>query len=226
MDKNGFIIAFEGGDGCGKGRHIKAVAERLIALGLDIVLTREPGATKAGEIIREWLLNNKELSSDPTTKLSPEAQMLLFFADRAETIKKIVAPAVEAGKIVITDRSFFSTVYEIYGGQLGERYEVLYYQLVEAIVGEYIPDFVFLMDIDPLLARKRIKERGEELTTYEMEKLAYHRRVREGYKILIPVTMGEGSYVIINTEPPFEEVNTEVQRIINQILTEQLGLTV
>jgi len=102
--KRGLFLSFEGGEGSGKSLQARGLAQTLIERGRDVVLTREPGGTAAGERIRDILLHAREIP------LSPEAQVLLFSSARAQLVREVIRPALDAGKIVIADRFFDSSV--------------------------------------------------------------------------------------------------------------------
>src|SRR5207237_1523476 len=108
--KRGVFLSFEGGEGSGKSVQAKVLVDALQKRGLDVVLTREPGGTAAGERIREIVLHAQEIA------LSPEAQVLLYSTARAQNVREVIRPALDARKIVIADRFFDSTLaYQGYG---------------------------------------------------------------------------------------------------------------
>jgi dTMP kinase len=112
--KRGLFITFEGPEGCGKSTHIRTLAERLRGSGYEVLMTREPGGTPTGEIIR-GILQHK-LTEEPISNM---AELFLFEASRAQLVERVIAPAVEAGKIVLGDRFFDSTTaYQSYGRSL------------------------------------------------------------------------------------------------------------
>lgn len=112
------IIAFEGCEGSGKGTQIKLLKERLIKEGHDVLSIIEPGGTPTGKSIRDILLNKNDLKIDGLT------EALLFSASRAQQIKEIVRPALKQGKIILSDRSFYST-YAYQGYARGNNLDTL-----------------------------------------------------------------------------------------------------
>jgi dTMP kinase len=151
------FVTFEGIDRSGKTTQAQLLAD---ALGEDALLVREPGATPAAERIRE-------LVKDPGVTLSPIAETLLFGAARAELVERVLRPALEEGKTVISDRYIDSTV-AYQGGARGlgiERVE----RLNDWIAGGLWPDVTFLLDVPPGLAggrggeEDRFEQEGEEL---------------------------------------------------------------
>ncbi len=165
----GLFITFEGADGCGKSTQLNLLAEYLTKKGLEVVVTREPGAKGLGEKIREILLNYDGPVSD-------RCESFLFLADRAQHIDMIVNPAVEAGKIVLCDRHTDSTVaYQGYGRQLPlDRIKMLN----EMAVNGRHPDLTFVFDIDVETSMKRV---GDDKDRMESAGKEFHNRVRYGY---------------------------------------------
>ena len=165
----GLFITFEGADGCGKSTQLNLLAEYLTKKGLEVVVTREPGAKGLGEKIREILLNYDGPVSD-------RCESFLFLADRAQHIDMIVNPAVEAGKIVLCDRHTDSTVaYQGYGRQLPlDRIKMLN----EIAVNGRHPDLTFVFDIDVETSMKRV---GDDKDRMESAGKEFHNRVRYGY---------------------------------------------
>lgn len=161
----GRFVAFEGGEACGK-----STQARLLAEALGAVLTFEPGATAAGARIRSLVL-------DPATgDLDPRAETLLVAADRAQHVREVVAPALAAGRHVVTDRFAGSTVaYQGYGRGLdpGEVRAVCEW----AAQGCW-PDLVVLLDVPAEVASARL---GADRDRMEAEPDEFHRRVREGF---------------------------------------------
>lgn len=165
----GLFITFEGADGCGKTTQLMLLAKYLKSKGLEVVVTREPGARGLGEKIREILLNyDGEVSS--------QAEAFLFLADRAQHIDVIVNPAVESGKIVLCDRHTDSTIaYQGYGRGLDiDRIKMLN----NLATGDRRPDLTFVFDIDVETSMKRV---GNEKDRMESAGVEFFNRVRNGY---------------------------------------------
>lgn len=164
------FITLEGGEGVGKTTQQALLAERLQREGYACVSTREPGGTALGEALRELLLHG-----DP---LTPLAELLLYAADRAEHVSKVVAPALAAGQVVVCDRFTDSTLaYQGYGRGLDlEQIR----QLNHLATGGLQPHLTLWLDLAPEvgLARSRL---GDKL---EQEHLEFHRRVYRGFQAL------------------------------------------
>jgi len=200
----GTFIALEGGEGCGKDTQIDLLKKRLEGRA-DVVFTREPGGTEAGEEIRSLILKER------TPSLRAETELFLFLSARAELMEKIVRPALREGKIVISNRFGLSTVaYQIYGRQRPELLPLLL-SLSEKVVGDDKPHYI-LLDIPPEIGRKRAESRGA-MSRFDADSLEFHTRVREGY--LQNVSMGAES-VTINASGTIDEVELEVWSTIQK----------
>jgi len=172
------FIVFDGVEGCGKSTQLARVAEALRATGHDPVLTHEPGGTPVGEGVRSLLLAPEYPEMDPLTEI------FLFCASRAQHVQQIIAPALEAGRMVLCDRFDAATVaYQGHAGGQGV-------ELVERISGEatggVTPDLTVVLDLDPTVGMKRkfgpeAFEGNEEADRIERQELAFHEKVREGF---------------------------------------------
>lgn len=172
MKRNSHLfITFEGCEGCGKSTQARLLYKRLQRLHITAVLTREPGGTPLGKRIRNILKVNREFA------ISPEAELLLFAACRAQLVRDIIRPALKEGKVVICDRFADSTtVYQGYGRGLELK---IIEQLNRVATERLKPDITVLIDIKPELSLQR--KLNPEDDRFEREDLAFHRRIREGY---------------------------------------------
>ena len=161
------FISLEGIDGSGKTTQARLLAR---ALGENVVLMREPGGTETGERIRELL-------KDPMLELDPMAELLLFCAARAELVAQVIAPALDRGRAVVSDRfSDSSVAYQGVARGLGvERVE----EICDLATGGVWPDLTILLRIDPERAAERIGRRRAD--RFEGEGIELQRRVAEGY---------------------------------------------
>jgi dTMP kinase len=199
----GRYITLEGAEGCGKSTH----AARL-ATALDAVLTRETGGTAIGQRIRTILHDTS------ITNLSHRAEALLAAADRAQHIAEVVAPALEAGRHVVSDRSVYSTLaYQGYGRELPLA-EIR--RLNKWAVGTHWPDLVLLLDADPEVLERRM--RGRQLDRFEREGDAFHRRVRDGFQHLAAAEPER--WVIIDGSQTLDAV----ARAIRAAVKDRLGI--
>lgn len=169
----GVLISLEGIDGCGKTTQARLLQERLAREERPHRLTREPGGTPAGEMIRRILLENK-------CPLGLEAEILLYMAARAELAERVLRPALAAGEMVICDRYIDSTVaYQGYGGG-GDLSWIR--GLNEKVTAGAAPEFTFLLDL-PVAAAARRRGGGGGDRIEERER-SFHERVRRGYLTL------------------------------------------
>ena len=163
---SGKYIAFEGLEGCGKSTHAKRLATRL-----DAVITREPGGTAIGSILRNILV-------DPTnTVLSPRTEALLMSADRAQHIAELIAPALASGRHVVSDRSVYSSLaYQGYGRE--QDLDELK-RLNDWAIGGLWPDLVIYIDVPIEILLERLKRR--ELDRFEREDSSFFERISTGF---------------------------------------------
>lgn len=180
MPKRSLFLTFEGMDGSGKTTQIRLLAERLRARGREVLETAEPGGTRIGTAIRRILLDgaNQELSST--------AEMLLYFACRAQNVDEWIKPALAAGKIVISDRFTDSTlVYQGCGRGLGGDAVMT---LDRIACRGLVPDLTLLIDIDPETSLARAHARNASArhneTRMDEQSLEFHRQVYQAYHAL------------------------------------------
>lgn len=221
------FIAFEGVDGSGKSTQVRLLADRLRALGLPVVTTREPGATSAGRRIRKAILKSR-------VPMSPLAELFAFCADRAEHVAQIIRPALDAGGIVITDRYELSTwAYQGVAGGLGPD---LVERMNDVATGGLHADITIVLDLDPAagLARNRAKapdldpdamlarnrtmtldlaadlarNRRDGTSRMESRNLAFHQRVREAY--LAWAADHPDACLVIDASEPAEAVHRRI----------------
>jgi dTMP kinase len=175
----GLFITLEGIDGCGKSTHLEMLRRALSDLKMDVVVTREPGGTSIGERIRALLL------AKGTIDLAPQTELLLMIADRAQHVVEFIRPALQAGRIVISDRYADSSLaFQGYGR--GIDLETVYL-LNRVATGGVMPDITILFDVRPEVARERLRARRPTsqqeigMTRFDDEEMGFHSRVREGY---------------------------------------------
>jgi dTMP kinase len=216
----GCFITFEGLDGCGKSTQLEKLALVLRQQGLPFVITREPGGTAAGEVIRNLLLDTA------TSGLSPFTELALMFASRAQHIKEIIQPALSEGRIVLCDRFTDSTeAYQGGGRQLGSD-AVL--QLHKALCRGLWPDLTILMDCDvsSSVGRARRRSRAASGETpnedrFEKESYAFFTRVRNAF---LEIARREPQRVaLVDARPKLEIVHPQIVRVVFERLTEAAG---
>ncbi|HSR77220.1 MAG TPA: dTMP kinase [Xanthobacteraceae bacterium] len=174
----GRFITFEGGEGAGKSTQAALLAQRLKALAIPVVLTREPGGSAGAEIIRHILLNG---GAKP---FGPDAEAVLFAAARADHVTNTIRPALERGDWVICDRFIDST--RVYQGAVGQVDARIISALERLTVGDTVPDLTFLLDLPPRVGLERASARrgAEEADRFEQEAPDFHATLRRAYKAI------------------------------------------
>lgn len=174
MGRKGYYLVSEGPDGSGKSTQTRNILNHLHELGFglekDFICVREPGGTNIGEMVRSMLLDPANID------MADRTESLLYNASRSQTTKQIVMPAVDAGKLVIADRSYISTIaYQAVGlGMPIDQVE----QVIMFAIYNFTPDSVYLFDVLPEVGLGRT---GSSKDRIEQRDLSYHHRVRNGY---------------------------------------------
>lgn len=191
-ERLGLLISFEGSEGCGKSTQIKRIAQRLETAREEYLVTREPGGTALGEEIRH-LLKYSPAGQD----MHPETELLLFAASRAQLVREIISPALDAGKLVLCDRYLDSTT--VYQG-VARKISADPVQMVNKFaIGDLVPDLTVVIDIPAEIGFERIKNRKADAPDrMEQESIEFYKQVREGYLILAK-TMPERFFVVDGT---------------------------
>lgn len=209
----GFFITLEGIDGSGKSTQRNLLARELRARGLEIIVTREPGGTAIGEGVREILV------SDASVHIAPTAELLLYVAARAQHVAELIRPALDAGRIVISDRYTDSTVaFQGYGR--GLKLETIG-ELNKVATGGLAPDLTIVFDLDPAVARARQGSRpvGGLLGAFDEQHAEFHSRMRQGY---LTIAQMEPSRVrVVDASGAAEETHRKVMELVlSKIRTE------
>lgn len=168
----GLFLTFEGSEGCGKSTQIRLLAEALRSRGQDPLLVREPGGTPSGEVIRHLLQHSPDGAA-----LTPEAELLLFAASRAQLVREVIRPALDAGRTVISDRFLDSTA--VYQGGARMIPPEVTARINAFAVGVCLPDMTFLLDLDRATALARMGDRDPDRIEREAED--FFKAVRRGY---------------------------------------------
>jgi dTMP kinase len=207
----GPFIAFEGGEGCGKSTQSRLLLKKFEQRNIPAVLTHEPGGTVLGNELRKALKRKRGSS------ISPQAELFLVAASRAQLVAEVIRPALDEGKVVICDRFTYSTlVYQGYGRGL----ELSFVETVNNIATRNLkPDLTILLDISPEqgLARKQsLRDR------FELEDLSFHRRVREGY--LRMVAAESERWLLIDASLPKGKIAEIIWDRVSQLLPSHSSL--
>src|SRR6516164_11188254 len=168
------FITFEGSEGCGKSTQVQRLTARLQRCGVPYLVTREPGGTPIGETIRELL----QFAPHNST-MTPETELLLFAASRAQLVREVIKPALERGKCVIADRFLDSTT--VYQGFARNLDQETVRQLNAFAAGDCVPNITFVLDVDLETARSRMKgpRRPDRM---EQQSDDFYWRVIGGYR--------------------------------------------
>jgi len=200
----GCFVALEGGEGAGKSTQSRLLGDWLRAEGYDVVLTREPGDTAVGEQLRRIVL-------DPATgDISDRTETLLYAADKAEHVDRLVAPALARGAVVVTDRYVDSTLaYQGAGRELLDR-DVE--RVARWATGDLRPHLTVLLDLAPQQGLTRFEERDR----IEGEPLAFHDRVRQMFLQL--ATAAPEHYLVVDARRPVDEIAAGIRDRLRPLL--------
>ena len=202
----GKFITVEGGDGVGKSTQISLIYEFLKEKRLQVKLTREPGGTEIGEMIRNWILYGEHDQLDLTTEAS------LMFAARAYHVDHIIRPSIENGIWVVSDR-FTDATYAYQGYAKGLNIEVIE-TLEKTIINDFKPHMTFLLDSEIDLSRERMKDRT--LDYFEREDDSFYHKIRNGYLKL--ANANKERIKIINASQSIENVNAEINSYLETLI--------
>ena len=208
------FITLEGIEGCGKTTQIKHLTTFFEDRGQPYVVTREPGGTAIGREIRSILL-------DPSSKgIVPKAELLLYLADRAQHIERLVKPCLADNKVVLCDRYFDATV--VYQGYARGIDTGFIRDLHRLILEDFKPDITLLLDLEPRVGLARAwkelnsgSRRGNE-SRFEEEDLSFHEKVRAGYLEL--ARMEPERFRIIDASKGEMQVQADIRAVLTEVL--------
>jgi dTMP kinase len=205
-DARGLLVTIEGGEGAGKSTVLATAQELLRARGFDVVATREPGGTRAGEAVRALLL-------DPASRLVPEAELLLMFAARAQLVREVIRPALARGAAVLSDR-FTDASFAYQGGGRGIDGGTI--AALERWAAGLKPDLTLLLDVGVDVGLARARARGGEPDRIESEQADFFERVRAAY--LARAQAEPGRFRVIDAAQPAATVVASVQQALSRWL--------
>lgn len=204
------FITFEGIEGTGKSTQIKLLKEFLESQGHEVLVTLEPGGSRIGQELRKILLHMD------STDLTGQSELFLYLADRAQHVSQMIKPALDEGKIVISDRFADSTiVYQGYGRGLDPK---LLRQLNDVAVSGNWPDLTILLDLEPQDGLRRATTRNihenkmMEEGRFEAESIEFHTRVREGY--LVWAALNHDRIKVVDATMTIEEVFEKIKETV------------
>lgn len=202
--ERGLFVAFEGIDGCGKSTQVELLSRHLESRGFPCVVTKEPGGTPLGREIRRLLLHS---SGHPV----PKAELLLYLADRAQHVEEVILPALEEGKVVITDRFSLSTLaYQCHGRGLSEE---VFEEVSRWILGDLRPRITFLLDLPVGEVFGRIRRGSRD--RMEREEGSFFRRVREGF---LQLAKEDDTVVVLDATASPGEIHRKVVKFLHTLL--------
>lgn len=195
------FITLEGGEGAGKSTQARLLADALVARGLTVLRTREPGGAPGAELLRGLLLGGSVDWSAP-------AETLLHFAARSEHVAKTIRPALNAGMWVVCDRFYDSTMaYQGYG-QGADRSTIATLTQLLGIV----PDITLVLDVSERVAVARQVQRGADADRYERLDAAFHVRVNQGFRDIAAAAAAR--CVVIAADAPIAEVHVAIMQAL------------
>lgn len=200
----GFFISFEGLEGSGKSTQVGLLGSKLKEEGKEIVVTREPGGTRIGELIRNVTHNRENVD------LTAVTEAYLMAASRAQHVREIIKPALESEKIVIADRFIDSSLaYQGYGRNLGEE---TIWQLNSLAIEKVLPDLTFYLDVPPEIGFSRRND-TDKIDRLDLQQKDFYDRVYTGYKKI--AEKYKERIVVVDSSKSIEEVKEEIRKIIN-----------
>ncbi len=201
----GFLLSFEGSEGCGKSTQIHLLKQHLESAGRQVIVMREPGGTQIGEEIRHLLQH-----SPSGHAMTHETELLLFAASRAQLVREKVRPLLAEGAFVILDRFLDSTT--VYQG-IARGLPIASVNAINGFaVGGTLPHLTVLLDLDTETAWQRIHATGRELDRMESQPRAFYEKVRQGYLDLAAAEPGRIAIVDAARSP--EAVHSEILKLI------------
>mgnify|MGYP002682029289 FL=1 len=202
----GLFIVMEGPDGSGKTTQINLLKEYLEEAGYECLITREPGGTVIGEEVRQLILNPEH------KEMSPVTEMLLYAASRAQLVHEVIGPALEEGKIVISDRFVDSSI--VYQG-IARKLGISTVSAVNAPgIGIYRPDGIFFIDLSEAEGLRRKKEQ-KNLDRMEQEGIDFHHMVSEGYR---KVLSGRPEVMKIDGGRSIDMIQKKIRNHVDELL--------
>lgn len=206
---SGKFIVFEGGEGVGKTTMINKISSWLENENIPFIVTREPGGIRISEQIRKVILDVNNVEMDGRT------EALLYAAARRQHLIEKVIPALKEGKIVLCDRFIDSSLaYQGYARGIGIN---KIYEINKFAIEDYEPDLTILFDLSPEIGLQRINsDKSREINRLDKEKLEFHKKVREGYNILLDNV--DRDIIKIDAEKPVDSIFQEIKELIKKTI--------
>jgi dTMP kinase len=199
------FFSIDGGDGTGKSTQIELFCQWLREQGHPVVACRDPGSTPLGEAVRELLLHQADLA------IGRSSEMLLYMAARAQLVNEVIRPALEAGKVVVSDRYLLANV--VYQGHAGGLDVPMLWQVGQIATGGLMPDLTMVLDLPAEAAAARIRRTPDRM---ERQGPDFHARVREGF--LAEARQHPGKIVVIDASQSIECVQADLRLAAQRVL--------
>jgi dTMP kinase len=199
------FVSFEGGEGAGKTTQIELLSQWMAKLNIPHILTKEPGSPHLKECVKI-----RKLLLDPSNDLTPTTELMLFLADRAQHVEKLIRPSLAKGLHVICDRYVDST--RVYQGVSRGIGRCKLDPMLEFATGGLMPDLTFVFDVPPEVGLERARAKGAGGDRIEREAIEFHMKVRQGFLKLAGTLSEQGRIVLVNAAPPktVETIHAEV----------------
>jgi len=207
----GKLISFEGPEGSGKSTQIARLAKHLVQLSHSVVNVREPGGTEIGEQVRNIIVHNSQ-----GDEMCAETELLLFAAARAQVVREVIAPALMAGSVVLSDRFLdSSTVYQGIGRNLAADPVS---QINQFAVGNVMPELTIVLDVPTTISRERIRQRASDVPDrMERENIDFYKIIREGY-LLLAESMPD-RIVLVDGTLTEDEIEAKIWEVVTKLFS-------
>lgn len=209
---SGKFITLEGGEGCGKSTQARLLADYFKQRNIETVLTKEPGGTPEGVLLRQMLVTGDK------DKFDAIAECLLYYADRRVHLQKLIWPALEQNKWVISDRYADSTeAYQYYGYNKRVDFATLQ-SLYKMVAGDFKPDLTIILDLDPEVGMRRSLAKAANMAVkelrFESRQMEFHNNLRSGF---LEIAKREPERcVILNADEPVETLHRKIVQVIEE----------
>lgn len=203
------FFSFDGIDGSGKSTQIDRFVGWLGEQGHDVVVCRDPGSTPLGEALRDILLNRLDMA------FCARAEMNVYMAARAQLVDEVIRPALEAGRMVVSDRYLLANV--VYQGHAGGLDPAEVWRIGRFTVGDLLPDLNIVLDLTPEVAAQRLgHEPGRELDRMERRDAAFRQRLRDGF--LAEATADPAHIVVVDATQSVGAIEAEIRQIATDVI--------
>ncbi len=201
---SGKFIVLDGTEGSGKSTQIRLLHERLVAAGLEVALVRDPGTTRIGEQIRAILLNPEH------AEMGMRCEMLLYMAARAQLITEMVLPALETGRVILSDRFVSSTLAYQLGGEDMTADDIR--TVAEIAIQGHWPDMTIILDLPAEQSLARVQREKDRI---EQRPLEYHEMVRENFHA--QAVLEPDRFRLVNADRDVQAIHEEIWSILQQL---------